>query len=331
MDKRVELPIAEALYSTYHYQGPGTAIAINNPTVRNWFLNHTVNLICNRKFLKGFTSPEITVDNSSWWVCPYFERIEISSRFAKGFINPIIREMLNNGYYVAFINIDDYYVEGKSWHKERHFNHDGIICGYDQNDKTYCLYAYDNKWIYRKFWTSQKSFNSGRVSTDKQGKCAVFYAVKVKDDVIEFLPHLVYSGIKEYLDSDMKKYPPDGEEKVYGIVVHQYIAEYVSLLYKGEIPYERMDRRVFRVIWEHKKAMLERIELVEKKLGMNSCISQKYASLVSDADRLRMMYATYHMNHRNSILPEIQKKLLKLMKDERLLLKQLLKKMERKL
>ena len=87
MNKRVELPLVEPLYSTYHNQGACTAIITNNPTIRNWSLNQIMNLSCNRKFLKGFTSPEISIPGSSWVVCPYFEKIQISSRFIKGYIN----------------------------------------------------------------------------------------------------------------------------------------------------------------------------------------------------------------------------------------------------
>ena len=37
--KKIELPLVEPLYSTYHYQGPGTAVLVNNPSIRNWYLN----------------------------------------------------------------------------------------------------------------------------------------------------------------------------------------------------------------------------------------------------------------------------------------------------
>lgn len=260
MSKRVELPLVEPLYSTYHYQGPCTAIAVNNPTIRNWYLNERMNLTCTRKFLNGFTTPEISVTGTSWSDCPYIERSGFSSRFAKGHINRIIRRMLDEGYYVAFNNVDDYYVEGKSWYRERHFNHDGMICGYDQNDKTYCVYSYDSKWIYRKFWTSQRSFNNARVTAERQGCFSNFYALKVKGNVVDFSPQAVYARLKEYLDSDVIK----------------------------------------------------------------------YTELVKDADMMRMLYASHHMKRRDSVLPVIQKMLLKLMQEERKLLGQLIKKMERK-
>ena len=61
MNKYVELPLVTPLYETYHNQGSATAIIANNPSIRNWYLNNAVNLVCNRKFLRGYTSPEVDV------------------------------------------------------------------------------------------------------------------------------------------------------------------------------------------------------------------------------------------------------------------------------
>lgn len=331
MNVHVELPLTEPVYSTYHYQGATTAIAINSPNIFNYHMNQVMNLTCNRKFLKGFTTPEISVVESSWWENPYIEKLWISSRFSKGYINPMIREALAKGYYVAFGNLDDYYIQGKSWYKERHFGHDGLLCGYDQEDKTYCIYAYDSKWRYQKFWTPQRSFNAGRKAKEQQGVFPMFCALKVKEDVVEFSPKKVYAKLKEYLDSDWEKYPAEGEGNVFGIVVHGYIAEYLARLYRGEIPYERMDRRVFRLIWEHKKSMQKRIALIEKSLGMNSTLSHKYERLVKEADTMRMLYASHHMRRKDSVLPVIRERLLSLMTEERELLQRLCMAMERRM
>lgn len=320
MSNRIELPLIDPLYSTYHNQGVSTAIGANNPSIRNWDLNNNMNLTCNRKFLQGFTTPEITIAGSPWFENPYIEKMWISTRFTKGYINPIIKEMLNQGYYVLFIHVDDYYVEGKSCYKERHLKHDGLICGCDQDEKTYCIYAYDNNWIYRKFWTPQKAFNNGRIAMRKKGIYTNICAIKVKEDEIKFEPVTVYNKLKEYLDSNIEKYPFEGEGNVFGIVVHEYMAEYLSKLQSGEIPYKKMDWRIFRVIWEHKKAMLERIVLIEQIYKMGNGFSEEYKSLVKEADTIRMLYASYHLKLRDAILPVIKKKLLTLMESERELL-----------
>ena len=330
MKKHVELPLVEPLYSTYHSLGPSTAIAVNNPSIRNHFLNHSVSLVCNRRFLTGLTTPEIIVLHAAWWECPYIETVDISDETAMGNINAVIQNWIDDGYYVQFNNVDDYYVEGKSWYRERHIGHDGLICGYDQFDKTYCIYAYDKRWIYQKFWASQNSFNAGCESMIRQGCTPGFVAIKAKEDHIEFYPWAVYCYLKEYLDSDLTKYPFAEETNVYGIVVHAFIAEYIDMLYRESIPYERMDRRILRMLWEHKKTMRERIQAIELWLGLNGNYSEPYDVIVSDMDMVRMLYAAHHKKRRDSVLPIIKDKLLEVMEKERHLLNMLIEDMGRK-
>lgn len=325
MNKSVELPLIEPVYSTYH-NGIFSAAIVDNPTIRNWYLNQVMILTCNRKFLSGYTSPVINIIGTSLQDNPYLDKKWIGMQFLKGYINVAIRNMIDEGYYVYFSGVDDYYVEGKSWYKERHFNHNGAICGYNQADKTYCIYAYDSNWIYQKFWTSQKSFNAGMKAMFKKKSYGCICGVKPLHNNVDFSPKTALETIAKYLDSSMEKYPKDGEGAVYGIVVHEYIAKYVGKLFDGSIPYERMDRRVFRLIWEHKKVMLERIQCIEKALGMQPDISKKFAPLVKEADNMRMLYASHHMRRRDSVLPIIQKKLLLLRDEEEKLLKELLEK-----
>ena len=323
LKKKIELPLVEPIYSTYHNQGPGTATLVNNPSIRNWYLNQIMNLTCTRKFLNGFTTPEITVAESHWNANPYFEMTWYDMKYLEGYTHFVIRKFLDQGYYVCFIGIDDYYVEGKTWYHERHFDHDGCICGYDPENKTYCIYAYDQNWIYQKFWTTQKSFDAGRKAQHKKGQHSFICGMKPKDDQIAFSCETALKNIAEYLDSNIEKYPETEEGAVFGIVVHDYIAKYTGKLYDGSIPYEKMDRRVFRMIWEHKKAMLQRITLIEEALFLDHTISEAYKSVVREADNCRMLYAAHHMNQRNSVLPIIQKKLLSLKNREQELLETL--------
>lgn len=324
--KKIELPLTAPLYSTYHYQGPATAVLIHNPSIRNWYMNRAMILICSRKFLTGFTTPEIGILESSWDESPCFDKIWYTMQFIEGHIHFVIQKLLDTGYYVCFSGIDDYYVEGKTWYHERHFNHDGCICGYNQENKTYCIYAYDQNWIYQKFWTTQKSFEAGRKAMFKKGFYGSICGIKPKEDQIAFSCETALKKIADYLDSDMEKYPESDEGVALGIVVHDYIAKYIGKLYDGTIPYEKMDRRVFRVIWEHKKVMLERIELIEVALSMDNTISEAYRWVVREADNCRMLYAAHHMKQRDTLLPIIQKKLLAFKDKEQALLTELLKK-----
>lgn len=320
MSKIVELPLITPMYSTYHHHGPATATVINNSSIRNWYLSNAMILTCNRKFLSGFTTPEINVLNTTFKDSGCFYHICYPMKFLKGYINPLIRNLIDAGYYVCFGSLDDYYIKGKSWYKQRHFYHNGMICGYNQKEKTYCIYAYDSNWIYQKFWTPQESFNKGRTAAQKKGIYDDIYAIKPKMSKIYFSPKDAYHKLKEYLDSNIEKYPFEDTGNVFGIIVHQYIAEYVMKLYDGSIPYERMDRRVFRLIWEHKNVMLERILAIEEILGFDKKFSEQYKPLVNQANKLRMLYASHHMKRRDSVLPIIKNNLLDLMVKERKIL-----------
>lgn len=295
-----------------------------NPSLRNWYLNHAIHLSCTQRFLNGFTTPELNVVHSAWNDCPYFEQHWFSMKFLDGYVNPLIRNMLDNGYYVLFGGVDDYYIEGKSWYHERHVNHNGMICGYDQEKKTYALYAYDKSWVYRKFVTTQKSFDRARISSEKQGYPGNVFGVKPRKDVIEFDPILVIQNIREYLDVAKSADVLASSEKVFGNEVHKYLSQYVNKLHEGTIPYDRMDRRIFRLIWEHKKVMLERMEKLEEQLGMDSGVVQEYKEIVDLANTLRMLYASHHLKRRDSVLPFLRDQLLVIKDKEATLLQELL-------
>lgn len=324
MNKKVELPLVEPLYSTYHMQGTDTAIIVNNPSVRNWHMNNIMILTCTRRFLNGYSSPEIYIEYSSWEKNPTHEKVWYSLEFLKGHTHSVIRNFIDKGYYVYFVRLDDYYIEGKTWYKQRHFIHDGLICGYDRDNKTYCIYAYDTDWVYRKFWTPQSAFEASRKAMYNKGDFGRICGIKPTQEQLPFSPSSVRKGLKIYLDSTMENYPLDGPDRARGLVVHDYIALYLDKLINETIPYEKIDKRVFRVIWEHKKGMLERIQKYEKALNMDNSLSTEYESVVSLADNARMLYASHCIKRRDALLSVLKKKLFEMKDKEEKILSKLL-------
>lgn len=328
MKKKVELPIVEPIYSTYHCQSCGAATIHKNPSIRNWYLSEAVNLKCNRKFLSDSTTPEIDIVMSNLNDNPHLNRHWITLQFANVSIHSMIRKIIDKGFYVYFMDFDDYYIEGKTWYKQKHFYNDGLICGYDQEKMTYSIYAYDNKWVCHKFKTTQESFNDGYRAAMKNNGKGSLCAIKPKLESVVFNPITALERIKEYLDSSLEKYPLTEKGNVFGIVVHDYIGIYLEKLVDGSIPYNRMDWRVFHLIWEHKKAMLERMKKIEKALELDSKVIGDYGELVIEADTMRMLYASYHIKRRDNVLPIIQKKLIAVKEKELEVLTRFVRKVE---
>lgn len=313
MAKTAELPLVTPLYATYHYQGMSGAVIGSNPSIRNHFYNQVMNMRCDRQFLSGYTSPEFSIVGSSFRDNPWLKKVMIPMECAKGYLPFLIRSLIDEGYYVAFQGVDDYYIKGKSWYREKHFDHDGMIVGYDQNKKTYRIYAYNQNWQYCVFETPQDCFEEGRRSVEIEPEERMIIGVRPMPNKVELNPRTIAGKIREYLDSTFGRYPTDLDRvslekmpRAYGIVVQDYLLLYLDKLLDGSIPHDRMDRRVFRQLWEHKTVMLERIRAVEQALELGNDLSDRYAPFVAKADHMRMMYALYHQRRRDPLLHSIK-------------------------
>ena len=326
------LRLSDPLYSTYHYQGISSSTYHSNPSVRNWFLNSVMHIYCTRRFLDGFTTPELTVLDSNFESNPYLDQIILPFERIKGRTGEVIRALIDSDIFAVFRGIDDYYIPGKSWYRERHFYHDGMICGYDMSDRTYYIHAYDSNWRYRVFKIPQTSFDAARRHSLAQGITGSYLcAIKVKNDTPEFSPSEVTRNLRRYMDSSIKKYPAEERGTVFGSAAHDYIVMYVRRIADGLIPYSRIDRRIFRLIWEHKRVMLERLERLESALGMDPSISLRYREIVNTSRVLHIEYASYCRRQRKELLPTISERLAQMADSERYLLDEMIKTSEREL
>lgn len=325
MKKKVSLPLGDNVYQTYHCQGSTAAVTERNPSVRNWILCHCLMLQCTRKFLSGYTTPQVHIRNSKINENPYIERKNLSVQFLMNSLTRVIKNLLNEGYYVHFYGADDYYMEGKTWYRQRHFSHDGLICGYDENDKTYEIYAYDASWVYTRFRVKQSSLvKAVHRSAADTGEYGGLIGIKASKWPAYFHASEAVAQLREYIGLD--KDPPEGEALVEGIVVQDYLKMYLERIRDGRIPYERMDKRIFRLVWEHKKCVLECLQNIEQILGMG-CIpgesvlpSAAYREIVQQADLIRMIYARYSLKREDKLLEFMEDRLTALKEQEQSIL-----------
>ena len=330
MAKKVLLHTQLYTFSTYHAQAEVGILVMQNPSIYNWVLNNTVMLFCNRRFLTGHTTPEIFVQKSALPDLPCSDSTWMSCRFLDGHVHYVIRNALDQGYYVGFSHIDDYWIKGKSFYKEKHRIHDGMICGYDQEKKTYYIFAYDENWIFRVFETPQSCFEKSIESARKMGLHSSLRAFKASGEKFPLEPKLIVKNLKTYLDSNIEKYPIYDEGDVLGTAVHNYMVMYIDMLYKGKYVSEHADRRVIRMIWEHKKCMYDRIHAVEAYYHFGYDLSDEYKEVVNMADRARIVYAMFIKNKRKEILKDVKELIEKIQEKETDILNRFIKKTEEK-
>lgn len=329
MSKSVLLPFCTPVFATVQ----GTAavgLAMNErPTTYNGILNQCATLSCHRKFLRGFTSPGTNIPGLGLYNFNFIEKHGITSRFGVSFFRDSIKQMLDEGYYVYFTSVDDYYVPGKSWYGIRHMQHDGVVCGYDDEDQSFSIASYDINWVFNLYRTPQESFVEGLNACYENKQYGAITAYRIKQGTTVNLDlNMILKNVKQHLDVTIDKVDMNQDAVVTGIAVHDLLAMYVDKLKDGSISSDKLDWRAIRPVWEHKCGMLDRIKAVEEKKGWDSALSDRYAPLVDEANRLRGMYAMYHKNRKVSLLDKISTGLISLREKEYDILQDFVKKME---
>ncbi len=328
MPDSVQLPFCVPVFATTQgAAAPGLALA-NEPSAYNYLLNQNITLRCTRKFIRGFSSPEVCVDKLPLGCFSNIYRYAASFRLIHQCYKQIIKDMLNQGFYVYYYGVDDFYLPGKSWYGTRHMHHDGIICGYDDTDNTYSIAAYDINWVFNLIRIPQECFDTALKSSISELRYGAITAYKVKNEEIKLDPAMILKGLKEYIALDFDKYSIDEDGPVRGIAVHDFLAYYINKLKDGSIPSEKMDWRALRPVWEQKKCMYDRIRAVEDNYAWEHSLSDSYRPIVENANRVRAMYAVCHKTQKLSLLEGIANGLLEIKKKEKEILEILIKKME---
>ena len=206
--------------------------------------------------------------------------------------------------------------------------HDGILCGYDDNDGSYSIAAYDSDWVFRLIRLPQDCFREGLLFGISQKWYGNLTAYRVKPDEVKLDERQMLRYLRAHVDADMDHFPLTEQGNVEGIAVQGFLALYIGKLMDGSIPADKMDWRVLRPVWEHKLCMLDRLEAFEKLRGWEPEFSTRYRPLVDAANRNRMMYAVYHKNRRPELLENVRKGLLDGKEQERAILCDFIRKTE---
>lgn len=310
MKNTIYLPLSEPTFSTYHYQGTDGIVSAANPYIHNFTLNRRIVLLCTQKFLTGFSSPELTICDTAFWANPYVEQYSVDLHFIQEDPCQVICQMLAEGYYVYFEGVDDFYVKGKSFYQQRHFSHDGMIHGFNSDVKMFNLYAYNQQWRYRSFETPMADFLRGLTAVQTQQTVpSRLVALKAKPDLVALEPKTIENHIRYYLTPNLH-----GENNsVMCISVQTLMEDYLQLLETGTIPYEKTDWRIFRLLWEHKKCMLERMIAIENLLWKNNKFSSPYnTDIVKEMNVLRLIYARHTTKREDALLSLLQNRLQRL-------------------
>lgn len=286
-----ELSYREPRFQAYNYTGIIGVVLSEYKCLENWYFNNCIQWEINKdgsvdSFAITALIPGMQGD--------LLEEKHFSGKLVYNSVDLIVRDLIDNDYYVNFWGIDDYYIPKKRHYESKHIYHDGLIVGYDDNNNTYSWASYNDSNHFSLFKTPQnclsQAFNSHFIEHRNS-----LSGIKMKEKIVkvDLNYELILDSINNYL------YPSVDNNKYYGIQIYdQLIRETLS----NGMKFGYVDKRKMRLILEHKKCMLDRFKKLSQEIPEFNKVFENYLDIYNDAFSLQYLSVKYSITKKESYL-----------------------------
>ncbi len=239
-----------------------------------------------------------------------------------------IMECIDQGKYILLFGIDEYYLSYTDNYYDAHNIHDTYIYGYDEDN--FYVMAYSKGHLSRITVDATEILEAvySRMSSTEDSTFCTFYINESCNIEVDF--PMMLNELKNYLMGiDNDTYIEGGAS---GINIYKELQQYTNYfmthIYDEILPY---DIRIFRELWEHKKIMYDRIELISSSFEIDQNIITSFRSIMDNSKQVFELAMKYKMLNSNSILEKIHIKLSEMEEEEVQLYTQLIDQLEGKL
>ncbi|WP_068619666.1 hypothetical protein [Paenibacillus tuaregi] len=265
------LPVKDPRINCYSYYANPLAIlsVAANKKYFPWFLSN---------FIQLSSHPEgssIKLDFFQQWItwvpyyCPFLD-VQIINKDIFGKLNVIsfIVDCIDSGYYIH-MKVNHKYLSASSlkWYNRTDYAHELLIYGYNTNTQT--LELADNfggkyKFARCTFEEFQLAYSNPPIYNTANYEKVLL--LKPKEDIIfQFDLLKVKDSLEDFLASRDTRIRDDQSSSwarnlTLGVDVYDKIIDYLFLLIDKKAS---IDLRLFHVLWEHKKCMIDRIRYME--------------------------------------------------------------------
>ena len=312
----VNLPFKMPMFSTYHNIAGAGVVAANNPTSDIWYYNNAIQWRCIKPGNIDYQSLDLQMLHASVWDMPFVDKTDTSLRFIRKYIAEIIEDIISESCYVIFGGVDDYFIEGKSGYRQRHFAHDGLITGFDSERRVFTMAAYNTNFFYKVFETPYDGFINGVNYMCDRKKYGIITAAAARNEI----QTLDVSHIKEEIFQYMQTSTVNGSygempiEVVYGSGVYDCIILYLECFENHLYAIDNEIQIVFKLIYEHKRCMFNRIKYVEAFFKFDNFFSEAYKQVVKISEIARMAIIKFGLTREIRLIETVKKHITK-MKD----------------
>ncbi len=232
------------------------AIILAHENISDMALINYSNLYCN--FKNEYQNIDLEFLNSSW---EYYRSIGLAdmSLFHRNVLvmkqfAMFLKERIDQNNYLLLYSVDEYYLPYTQHYMIRHYEHDTYIYGYEDNDFYVMGYLNDMLQTIR---VSQEDISKAFFSSFLK-ESTTFCTFKINQNVhVNYDIDMMLEGLEEYL---YRGSVDEERQLATGIGVYDVIDKYLEHCFDCDLFPEKMNIKVFRTIWEHKKMLCARFQ-----------------------------------------------------------------------
>lgn len=293
--RQVQLPLAQETESdTYLFYSTRLAMlqsdAKASEQLRQYFLD--LRLFYNKCYSNFLFFEE---DLEKMLQLQYKDYISVEQQ---GNIIDYVRKQLQKNLYIN-VHLDEFYISEKDYYDTRHFVHENLIYGYDDDEQVFYAFGISKRQKTTQFVIPYEEF----LLAYEKGKLFYFCGA-------DYLEQEGYYPIIVYQIRDGKEFeftedvfigkltaflqPP--EEEMVGEDVHVYGSNIYDWLIQdltGECDREIVDYRVLHLLYEHKKCIKNRLEYLLQKGQLSAACQSVYHTInkvIDDFQEIRLLY-----------------------------------------
>lgn len=283
------------------YQGTSFVLGVISAhnMIANSFYNNYINWTCNDTDILS----ELTMDfaDVTWEDYRLAGVAEMNLYYLKNISRDkfadFIRERIDQGNYLLFYKIDEYYLSYTGHYHKKHYIHDTYVYGY--NDTHFLVMAYSDKRL---------QLLEVPVEEIADG----LYNYMEEDEELNFCSFRPYHTASVQLDYDgmieaFRKYMAGGignDDQIYGVDVYNAFIKSIWLVAEGIVQTEDglLELTAFRMFWEHKKILSMHLEKIGQVENISEEILNEMYEIVQASYKVFMLALKYNVRFQKSIL-----------------------------
>ncbi len=289
------LPLDEEPEScTYLFYSTRLAILQTNEKAKEWLLQYFMDLrlFYHKNYINFLFLEEELEQILDLAYIPYQTIEEFG-----GILN-FIRKYINAGEYCN-VHLDEFYLPVKEYFQSRHFVHENLIYGFDDEREEIYAYGMAERQQTRKYTISYKDF----VIAFEKGKLFSFCGASYLEQEgyapvllcqVSMVPEYYFSW--EMMQRKLHAFVQPSPEELVGEDLHVYgsdIYQWIVRELMGETNYGMDDFRIFQLLYEQKKCVSRRMQLLKERNLIPAeylDIPSKYQEIVGDFQNMRIIY-----------------------------------------